>query len=434
MEKVIIALAQFISSILMVRFLGNEGVGILAIAGGIFSFISIVNISWESILLRNNVVKTENLQNYFDKFLFFNILKSITIMTFAIIAGLAVAKSYQNQGLLWAILSYALICVLDIIISPFIILCSTQYKQKVVTAMVMLRWGFHLILLTGFLKWPTLEYALIKECLLLFVMIGSWGYVGHKYLHTQIKIKVLNGEDWSMLKRHLSEFALWTHLTSVSAQILYRVDALILSFFAPLSVVGQYGIALSAANAAYIIPSVLSYQNAVVNSQVSSEAGAKEITNLFFKISGLVGTMIFVGYLVFGNWYLNLMTKDNASRETYHYLLAIVVGVLIIKTLVSTLVSYINSRGNVKRLFLFVSLPTLVGGLLIYSIACYLGQGMGISLANIVVSLLWLALSLCEMRKYGFTYKTLFYVSERRLPLDDSSNDTFSFDNSKKAG
>lgn len=409
MEKIVITISQFLSSVLLVRLLGNHGVALLAMAGGVFSFVTILNLSWESILIRSNVVESSNLQDYFNKFFFFNLIKSAVIVLFSLAVGLGISHYYHHEGLLWAILSYAMICILDIMISPFLILCSTKYKQKIVTGMVVKRWLLHLILICGYLKWPTLEYAFLKELILVIVMIASWCYVGRKYLNTTIKMKMLTRQDWAILKKDFGEFTLWTHLTAVSAQILYRVDALILSFFAPLSVVGQYGIALNAANAAYIIPSVLSYQNTVINSQVSSDIGARKITGIFFRLSGIIGILTFVGYLFLGHWYLGLMTKESAQKETYQYLLIIVVGVLIVKTLVSTLVSYINSRGDVKRLFLFVSLPTLCCGIGIYTIGCYVGLGIGLSLSNIAVAILWLFLSLQEMKRYGFSYKSLFF-------------------------
>lgn len=408
LEKIVIALAQFLSSVLLVRLLGKEGVGGLAVAAGCFSFISILNLSWESILLRSNVIHSHNLQDYFSKFFFFNLIKSLLIISFAMFVGLMTKNLYKDDGLFWAILSYAMICTLDIMISPFMLLCSTLYQQKIATSMVIQRWMLHLILICGYLIWPNLKYAFIKEVILAVVMIGSWCYVGKKYLNTPIKIKILTRDDWNGLRKDFSNFTLWTHLTAVSAQILYRVDALILSIFAPMAVVGQYGIALNAANAACIIPSVLSYQNTVMSSQAASNVGARKITGIFFRLSGMVGILTFVGYLILGNWYLGLMTKENNNQQTYQYLMTIVIGVLIIKTLVSTMVSYINSRGDVKRLFFYVSLPTLLCGIVIYFTGCYLGQGLGISLANIGVALLWLFLSLQEMRKSGFTYGSLF--------------------------
>lgn len=411
----VIALSQLFSSILMVRFLGEEGVGILAIASGAFSMVSVLNLSWESILLRSNAINASNeseLQDYFSKFIFFNCLKSCCILILTYFLGIYIADLYQNANLLWAILSYCMVCILDIMVSPFSIFSSTQYKQKLVTIMVMLRWLIHLVFLFGFLKWPSLKYAFVKECVLSIIIIISWIYIGRKQLRLNLSFKKFTKDDWGVLKKDLAQFGLWTHLTGVSAQILYRVDALVLALFAPISIVGQYGIALSAANAAYIIPSVLSYQNSIVNSQISSDFGAKKVTEVFFRVSGIIGVMTFLIYIVFGNWYLTMMTKQKNNPEIFQYMVAIVIGVLIIKTLVSSLVSYINSRGNVKRLFLFVSLPTLIIGIAIYTLGGFWKQGLGISLANIAVALLWLSLSLIEMRRYGFSFRSLLSWKE----------------------
>lgn len=216
-------------------------------------------------------------------------------------------------------------------------------------------------------------------------------------------------EDWAQFFHDFRVFNLWNHFTAVMAQIIYKIDSLILSWFASPGSVASYAVALNGANAAGIVPGVLSYQMTVAHAKAKNEE-MYEVTGIFFRMSFLLGLSIWLTYCLAGRFYLKLLTGRSDVEATYQYMLVIVSALLLIKTLVSSLVTFINVHGSVKSLFLRVTLPTALCGLGLYVSGAYIYGAWGSSYANLLIAVIWLSLMLKEMKRTGFPLKELINI------------------------
>ena len=194
---------------------------------------------------------------------------------------------------------------------------------------------------------------------------------------------------------------MWVHLIGVISNIIYKADAFILYYFVSLQIIGNYNIALSVANIASIIPSVLINQNNVALSHCKTVEDSKLTTGKFLRLSLYVGIVSLIGFVILGKFYLRLITKNDVDI-IYEYMLYIVGGLLVVKMIVSPLVSYINLKGDVKGLLLRVQLPLLLTVLLNYALMSYLYGPKGAAISNLINSVLWLIFLAIEVRRYRF--------------------------------
>lgn len=397
-EKVMVILFQFLAGIMLVRLLGEQKFGIMGVAAGGLSIISLLNISWEAVIFRK-------LEALGQKFFYFNIIKSILILILAMIAGFFLSLKFSDTDYIWGMLALTLPLIYDNMASYYLLLSSLQFKQKIATVIVTIRWVLNLILMIGLFFFPTLSYVVFKEFILLVVLLSIWSHVLPRYLGRKVSLERMNKEDWKKLFHDFRGYIIWNHFTTVLAQMIYKIDALILSFFAPSSV-AKYSVALSAANPAAVLPGILTYQSTVTNANADMSESVN-ISATFFRATFLIGVGVLAAYLLLGRFYLRLLTGKEDVEETYQYLLIIVSALLIIKTCVSSLVAYINVRGSVKNLFLKVTLPTGIIGLISYTVGSYYFGALGSSWANILIAFVWFALILRETSKLGFPLSEL---------------------------
>lgn len=408
-EKIYILLAQFLVSLLLTRFLPREEFGAMGVVAGAYAFIQFFNIALESTILRDYQKLSSSLEEVLSQFVMINIWKSVLISIVGLIIGISL---YWTQGkiyFLYASFSFLFVMIMDIAISPFVILASTVFDQKLVTRISLLRWTLNTFVLLGLYYFRSLQYVMIKDFFLMIATIIVWHYFLKKRLQINLRMVKI---DWSFLKRGFLEYSLWVHLVGFVTNLIYRVDAFILYYFVSMQVVGNYSIALAAANMANIVPSILAYQNAVALTHTRTPEEAMRATGKFLRLSFYIGVLTLGAYVFLGKIYLRLMTGENNVDEIYFYLINIVVGVLIVKTLIGPLVSYVNIKGQVKDLFVKVKLPLLIIVLLNYVVFSNLWGARGVAISNIVNGIIWVILIFIELNKYKLKISDMGTVRE----------------------
>jgi len=397
-EKIFIIFSQFFSSIIIAKHLPREEFGSLAVVAGVFAFLQVFNITFENIVLRDFLKTATNTSKMMSQFLMMNILKVVGL--FFLASGVAFYFYFKDGRLLfvYTCLIFFLVMAMDILVSPFVIYASTVFKQKIVTKISIVRWTLNVLFLAPLVLYPTLKILIVKDCLILIVILLLWSVAIKKELHLEILFEKI---DWAFFKDGLLRYSLWTHLIGVFSSIIYKADALILYYFVSLEVIGNYNIALTVANVASVLPGILLYQNSVALAHCKEEDEARILTGTMLRLSLYLGGICYLGFIFLGKPFFALITQNN-NAELYFYLMYIVSGVLIVKMIISPLVSYINIRGDVKMLFLRVQLPLLILVLLNYILFSFLFGAKGAAISNLVNGLIWLGLILFEIRRYGF--------------------------------
>ena len=403
-EKIYIIVIQFITSIILIRLLPREDYGIIGIVVGYFAFVNLINISLESIILRDHKKLDENITDVMQNFFMFNFFKSILFIIVASVLSLVLSNIYENNGFLYAIWSITFITIADALTTPLIIYFSSKFNQKLVTKISILRYTLSLILLSGLFIYPELWYIALKDFFVSFVFVLGWFFISKNQLLFTPKFTNIN---LKFVKETLFSYSLWTHLNGVVTNFIYRSDTFFLSFFVSLTIVGNYNIALNSANIANILPMIIGYQNSVAISNAKDKNQVFKISNHFILLSLLIGLVTIIGFYVLGNFYLYIITGQENNSEIFFYMMCIVTGLVIVKSFASPLNAYINIYGKVKNLFLQGMIPILIFTSGIYFFSSYMYGASGIAVANILVSFFWLLIIVYQASKNNYIFSTL---------------------------
>ncbi len=421
-EKVILIVFQLISSILLSRFLPREDFGVLGVVAGIFTFVQFLNVSFESILIRSFEEVKDNPSELMGQIFAVNRLKAIVLIFVGCITGAGYAYMSKNWSFLLAALSYSVVLIMDVIVAPFITYASLSLNQKIVSRMTFLRWAINVLFLLVLVKYPNLLIVLLKDIFILILVLYFW----NRFSKTELKItNIKSAIKFNYIKKWFLDYSFWVHLISSSTNVIYRIDAFILYYFISIKDVGNYNVALAAANVANIIPGILAYQNTVAVSRSKSPDEIFEVTGLFVRLSVYVSLVIFLAYFLLGRLYLKVMTGNQFNEEVFVYLINIVAGLLIVKTLIAPLVSYINVKGDVKSLFLKVKLPILIITICNYVYFAKNWGAIGVSVSNIINACIWAVLVYVEIKKYSFKISHIMNFKQDYLYLKKTISKDF---------
>ena len=398
LEKIGIIVSQFISSILLAKYLPREEFGVMAVISGAYAFLQFANIAIENILIKDYQKFQSSINETISQFIQINILKIL----FLSLCCFGIAAAYYSQSnrdvFIFASLSLLSVVAMDILISPLIIYASLLFKQNIVTKISLARWALNIIGLSFLIKYPSIKTVLVKDLVIFLLIIVFWFHQAKNKLNLKLYLVKIN---WKFIKENMIGYSLWVHLIGVISNIVYKADAFILYYFVSLKLIGNYNIALSVANIANILPSILINQNNVALSHCKSDEEAKAMTGKFLRLSIYIGVISLLGFIFLGKFYLRLVTKVDVD-EIYEYLLFIVSGLLIIKMVISPLVAYVNIKGDVKRLFFKVQLPLLATVLFNYLVLSYFFGTKGAAVSNLINSILWLIFLYVEIKSYKF--------------------------------
>ena len=382
-EKVVIMIIQLVSTILIIRLLPRDDYGVIGIIVGYYAFISILNISLESVIVRDHNKYEYKTHEILNNFVMFNILKGIVFIVIALIMSVLFYYTYQNSSFVFAIWSITFITIADSLVAPFMIYSTSKFNQKLVTKISIFRYSLSLLLLIGLFIYPHIWFIAIKDFIVSVVFVVIWCYVVSVKFDFRLIVKKV---DYISMKESFLTYSLWSHLIGIVANIMYRADTVMLSFFVSLYSIGQYNIGLNAANYANLVPSIINYQNSVALSNTSNEKEAKRITNYFLLLSIVIGVITITGYWLFGDFLIYILTGEYNS-EIFTYMMWIVTSVVIIKTFGAPFVAYISIKGSIKDFFIFGSLPAIVLFLVSGIVLTYVYEIKGMLLTNILIAI-----------------------------------------------
>ena len=402
-DRAFVILAMFGATILMIRFLPREDYGIIGVVAGYGAFVQVVNIALENVILKEHKEYQENIEKYLLNFIIFSVAKSLIFLVIGIVLAMLLPSIYSEPGFYWAVLSLTLVLVGDSIISPLVLYASTQYKQKWVTIVNVVRYSLNVVVLFGLIYWPSLSFVFVKDIIITLSTLFIWWAVARYTLSLDFsKVSIWKDVEPKFMWTSLTGYSFWVHMTAVATNFIYRSDTIFLSFFCNLNVIGNYNVALTCANTANIAPAILGYHNSVGVSHAKTDKEAFELTDKFLRLSIYVGFITLLGFLLLGNYYLQVVTGERGLDEVYWYLICIVAGLVLVKTIASPFVAYINVKGDVKRLFFRVNLPALVFTAVTYFLSAKYFGAVGVAVSNIIDAVVWGGLLWIEIRYYGY--------------------------------
>ncbi len=412
LEKGIILLGQFLTAFIVIRLLPREQYAFVGISLGMFTFVSFFNVALESILYRDHKKFSRKISFYLRHFFYFSLFKCLLFIVVAIALAIWGYWYYQQLDFIYALGSILVIFSTDAIVAPFVVLASSSLKHFVVTKMSFIRNLLNLISLLGLYFSPSLKFLLVRDIFISTVFLLLWFIFAVKVFDLNLNLLFKPRLYWSLYKRSIFGYSLWVHFIGVVTGFIYKADTFFLSLYSGMVTVGNYAVALNGANVANLLPSILGQQNSVALSNSSDTTKRYETTCIFLRASIYIGVITFLIFFLFGRFYLKLITGDSDVTQMNFYLLCIVGGLVIVKSVASPLVSYINIYGDVKGLFVRVNIPILTVSAISYYSTASIWGAQGVALANIFNSLFWCALVLVEIRRYDFDFGEVFKIKK----------------------
>jgi len=412
-EKLSSIISRFLISILLIRLLSREDYGIIGTVVGYFVFINFINISIESIILRDHKKISTSISKYFSNFFYFNIAKSSIILAIALFLSFYLVNHTNNMDYFYAIISYTSILITDAFTAPLIIFTTAKFDQKRVTLFTEVRLVINVFLSFGIFLFPSLMYVAFKDIVVSIVFLLIW-FIYFIKLNNNERLFDIKLIDINFLKKIIMDYSLWTHLNGVVTTFIYKSDIFFLSLFFDLAVIGNYNIALTAANVANIIPMILANQNSIAISHARDNIHANKISNNFIKVSLLIGLVSILAFIFVGEFYLKIITGEPNNENIYSYMIPIVIGLVIVKTIASPLNAYVNIKGSVKGLFNKVLMPTFVFTSISYFVCAYLWGPLAVARVNILNSIFWLALMIKYASNYNYSFRSIFKIKKSK--------------------
>lgn len=402
-EQGLLIIAQFVASILIVRSLPRDVYGLLGVVTGYFVFFNIFNITVESVILKDIEKFGGNIRKIIEDFISVSLLKLLFIAILSALLAGFLFYWYSDWDVVYAVgISYVVLGG-QALVSPLLIYFSSKYDQKLVTKVSFIRTIIRMFLLIGIYYFNSLKYYFIVELAVNIVFCCIWFYLAFYKLNIDF-MSVLNFKNvnWQFIKKTILGYSLWIHLNGVVTNFLYRSDTFFLSMFVGFREIGNYSISLNSSSIANIVPSILGYQNSIALNGFHESYDIERITNVFLKISIYIGILTMLCFLIFGIPYLVMVTGDADVDEIYVYMILIVLSLIIVKTISSPLVSVISMKGDVNSFFRNVSLPLFFVVCITYFFGAYILGTIGVAIANLCNSFIWLILVYIEFKKTKF--------------------------------
>ena len=182
LEKIGIIISQFISSILLAKYLPREEFGTIAVVSGAYAFLQFINISIENVLIKDYQNFRESINETISLFIKINFAKTIILGFFCVAVSALYYFQTGKEAFIYTAFSLFFVLAMDTLISPFIIYSSLLFKQHIVTKLSLIRWGLNIIGLSFLIKFPTIKVVFIKDLLILILIWILWKYHAEKKL------------------------------------------------------------------------------------------------------------------------------------------------------------------------------------------------------------------------------------------------------------
>jgi O-antigen/teichoic acid export membrane protein len=391
-EKAVLLGGQLLSVIIVVRNLSREEYGIIGIVSSYFAVLNLFNITFENAILRDHKWNSASMERFVNNFFRLAAIKAGAFLALACLLSVYFMVVFKKPEFIYGVASAVTIVIMDMLVAPALILASIRFDQKIVAKMTLIRIGANLTLLSGLMAFPSLKYLAAKDLVVGALYVGIWGFTAKNRFGLSIFPNGRGDEiDFPYLKRIWKDYLAWMHLSGVVTGLIAKADLFFLAFFVDLKSVGEYNLALSAANIGSLPPQILAYQHGVALSHADNAQSGRALTYKFIALSGLVCGLIFISFLVLGKFYLRLIS-GYSSPAVNRYMILIVGGLLIARSVIGPVISYINMRGSTKSLFMEVMLPVAIVSASMYLVSAYLYGSQGTAIANVIAAIAWVVM------------------------------------------
>lgn len=400
-----------VSNIILVNSIDRADYGMLGIVTSYFVVFYWLTILPEEVLLRDyKKIKTSKFKEYVSLLSGFGLIRTALLFFVSIFFGFILSQFFNNATFLFVFSLYALYQLSFIFSGSLQLVLRMEFKQMLITKVSFFIRVIQIFALLGLLVNQSLYYYLFVAILAIFAEIIFWIYYLKKDLGAGITLnmKIL----YSELKPAIASFAIWQHFSRNITKYIYEIDLVFLAFFVPLTVSGDYSLAIKISNYSIIIPSILQNSVFLALSRIDARKKANQVVNIFLRYSFFVSVFQLLVFLVLGRWYIFIHTRDRID-EIFFYALMIITG-LSVFNITRPLMAYCISKTPIKKFFIYSSIPSVVfSSMAYYFSAKYFGAD-GVAIANITAYSFWMVTVVFYALRHGYVFKLVLLATEER--------------------
>jgi O-antigen/teichoic acid export membrane protein len=204
-----------------------------------------------------------------------------------------------------------------------------------------------------------------------------WYFTAVKHLH----FRFISGVKLKFSIDALRGFSFWNHLSGWVVKLVYQIDIVILGFFAALSGVGSYSVALTLANVFFLFPQMVQKVLSLSFSQLPDE----RVPTLFgvgVRYNTALSLIQWIGFVLLG-WVLMLIVQPENPDHVLTYGVYIAAGVAIINV-ARPWIALSLSRIYPRKIFFELYLIPSLAAVPIYIYAASVGGVLGVAQANVI--------------------------------------------------
>lgn len=402
-----------LGNILVINLISREEYGLIGLSAGYFSIFSWLLISPEGILVQKYQEYKSDFSKHISIFYTFNIIKIIFSLFVLLLISLIFFYLQKSWHFSLIFLLFSLSQMLIMFLGQIQYFLKIKFQQKKITS-------FTTVLRTA--QTIILFFLYLKPSVLFYLIFLSFFTILEIFIYSRILQKVHNFLWWYPLKetlqvivKNIKEFSFWNHMTSMLIKYIYEIDVVFLSFWASLTVVGNYSIALKIANLSFILPSLIQNSTTLALTRIIISEKRNIAVNIFVKYAFILSSLQLIGFMLFGKLYIEFHTHAYVD-EIYLYSLLIMIGTTILNSF-RPILSYIISSSEIKKFFNFSVLPSVIFATLIYLILGKLFLAVGLAAANILAYAFWVStMFVFSYKKLGLRFKfSILEFSEKEF-------------------
>jgi len=369
---------------LVVRSLSRQEYGMLSLVMSYGLIFNMLNVSVSAILIRDYQKLKGRMDEYMQAFLLFSFIKSGLALLLCAVIGCFLYRHYHSVAMLLVLLLTTVTTVLLYVTEPLSVLLSVRFQQPALTKINLVASLANMLLSAGALLVPTALFVSAKNAVVsLIVLALTVAYAGFRF--RLAGGSVVPGR-LCLVKECFVGFSVWSHLSGIMTDIIYRADLLILGWLGtPFRTMGNYNVALQMANFAKLLPQILQYNCSLGLSHREDPRQQDEMTFLFIKYSFLLSLATMAGYGLFGRWGIQLIAGSDVDH--IYALGFYMVGGLCAFNTFRSFISYGSVVHDIRECFLFAMVPSTVVALIGYGVMGYRWGADGMAKANLVAGL-----------------------------------------------
>jgi O-antigen/teichoic acid export membrane protein len=380
-QTIVSKLISAVSFALLVRLFTTDEIGMIGLAGSYLAFAGILFIYPETIFIRDAKKMEPVFFQAISSFFLFGVGRGLLLTG---IGGLG-AHILSTQGVISPLFAaYFTLALLangiGALTGPFREAFYARFRQARI-ALVDATLSLVSLASIGVL-WFIPSLLLYGGLLVLVALIGVLWWTRTAVVHLGFKFTQSPHPFHESIKA-AKGFALWNQLSGSLLQWVYRSDVLVLGFFVGLTTIGSYTIALTIANVFFVIPQLVQKAVSLGLSQLGNAKDEAVAFGYAVKYNTIFTLLQWTGFLVLG-WFIILFFGAKNPVEVWGYALSLVTGVTIFN-LSRPWMSLLVVRGNQRKLFFRLFLPSGFLAVGVYALSAMYGGAVLVAQSNILV-------------------------------------------------